>query len=534
MTVAGIAVMAALVAGPGSASADMTIGGPPPEVRSGAALFQAVSRDGRRVVFSSRRPLAQGDRDRSLDVYVRAGNRTILLSTGGGSGEAGERVSFEAATPDARTVLFRTEDSLTATDDDSSWDLYRRGPGGIDLVSAGVQQVAGDAPRSGTIPADGERVFFSTTDPLIPEDEDEQGDIYEFRAGEVRLVSVGVADDARLLAAAADGSRVVFSTHTALVASDSDDQEDIYERRAGATTLLSPGGGPASCPAEPGLSTCPVEFTAASADASRVFFETRDRLLPDDADRSPDVYAYGPEGLELISTGPSDSHSYPASLAAITPDGSRAYFVSGETFGSLSGDVHCALFERRGQHTSLVSHGRRGAVSLGCGSEGEAVPSQDGSVVVFVSRGLSTVDSSATIYRRARGRTKIVVAPRRMRRPLGAFLMSVSTDGSRVAFLTARPLLKADRDGGYDLYSRGPRGLKLLTLGPAGGNAPHAGPPGSLDGSVFPQFGGASANGRRVFFSTEERLLRRDRNRVADLYESGPQGLKLVSTRSRR
>ncbi|HEV2727695.1 MAG TPA: hypothetical protein VGV34_05330, partial [Solirubrobacterales bacterium] len=339
---------------------------------SGAALFNAASQDGRRVVFSSRRPLARGDRDRELDVYLRAGRKTILLSSGGGAGEAGEKVLFAGATPDARSVLFRTADSLTAEDGDASLDLYRRGPLGLDLVSAGPGEPGALAIlRFGAVSDDGSRVFFVSGDPLAANDDDLYADVYEYRAGRVKLISLGLSAGARFVAAAADGSRVLFSTNVALAPADTDgNREDVYEYRDEAITLISEGGGADSCPEAISLRPgCPIEASLASADASRFFFQTVDRLSPQDRDSSRDVYAHGPNGLQLISTGPADRQGAGASLAAISPDGRRAFFVSGETFG-LSGDRYCALFERRAGRTSLASVTPRGPVSIpGCEPE---------------------------------------------------------------------------------------------------------------------------------------------------------------------
>jgi hypothetical protein len=98
-------------------------------------------------------------------------------------------------------------------------------------------------------------------------------------------------------------------------------------------------------------------------------------------------------------------------------------------------------------------------------------------------------------------------------------------------FLTSQALVKADRDNSYDLYSHGPSGIRLVSVGPAGGNMDSRGGAGSLDGAVFPNFGGLSDDGRRVFFTTQERLVRDDRNRSVDLYARTPGGVKLLSAR---
>lgn len=419
------------------ARADVAIGGPPPEVLSGAALFDATSGDGRRVVFSSRRRLARGDRDRVLDVYLREGGRTRLLSAGPSADEA---VRFVTATPDARTVFFRTAARLSSADTDSAQDIYRHGPAGLELIS------------------------------------------------------FGAADPARLHAASADGRRMVISTSAALDPADVDGSPDLYSYEGGRAALVSAGSG--------------VRFLAASADATRVYFESDGRLWPLDLDSSE------------------------AKLAAISADGRRAFFVNRDPFAQLAGDTHCALYERWGTRTTLASVVRGRPFPVDCEAE-RIMASKDGSAVVFSIAAGGRRDQSGDLYRRQRGRTALVSAPSRpFSGQVGAFLEHVSADGSRVVFLTWRPLVPRDTDGGYDIYSRGPRGFTLISIGPVGGNGAHFGPPGSLIGDVFPQFGGASDDGRRVFFSTEERLLRHDRNDETDLYERGPAGLRLVSTRS--
>jgi hypothetical protein len=526
----GLALAAlALLLAASPARADIAIGGPPPEVFSGAALFNTTSADGRRVVFSSRRRLARGDRDRRLDVYLRAAGSPVLLSPGPST----EDVNFVTATPDARTVLLRTSAPLLAADTDTDPDLYRRGPSGLELISVGPSRwrLAGGMQHA-FLSRDGRRVFFLSEQRLLPEDEDAQRDAYEHRAGQLRLLTPGTASSVRLNAIAADGSRVIVTTDAGLDPGDVDGFADIYSYGPDGPVLIS-AGGLQSCPQlPPERERCKVEFAAASGDATRVYFETEDRLSALDTDSSADVYRGGIGGTQLVSTGPGDAAIASAGLAAISADGRRAFFVGGGPFKGLAPDTYCALYERRGERTALLSTLRGKPVAVaGCDAD-EVALSADGSAVFFPAGGGGARDSSANLYRLQGGRTTLVSGPPRPSpEGLGGFLKHVSTDGSRVAFLTWRPLVPADRDGGYDLYSRGPRGFSLLTLGPAGGNGSHAGPPGSLIGDVFPQFGGASADGRRVFFSTQERLLRRDRNDKTDLYERGPSGLQLVSTR---
>ena len=72
-------------------------------------------------------------------------------------------------------------------------------------------------------------------------------------------------------ATSADGSRAFFDTDEQLVAGDTDATFDMYERHGGTTTLLSTGS-------TGGNGAFDVFFAAVSADGTRAFFETDEKL----------------------------------------------------------------------------------------------------------------------------------------------------------------------------------------------------------------------------------------------------------------
>jgi hypothetical protein len=83
-------------------------------------------------------------------------------------------------------------------------------------------------------------------------------------------------------------------------------------------------------------------------------------------------------------------------------------------------------------------------------------------------------------------------------RQLQRLFVRASDDGSRVLFFTNEPLDPADMDGTQDLYQR-IGGTTLLV---------------SAGSQNFPvnTFGGASKDGSRVFFTTNEQLVADDRD----------------------
>ncbi len=81
---------------------------------------------------------------------------------------------------------------------------------------------------------DGGRLFFSTGDPVLPQDFNGASDVYEYREGHVYLISPGTAgDDAVFADASESGSDVFFTTREQLVPADRDQNVDLYDARVG-------------------------------------------------------------------------------------------------------------------------------------------------------------------------------------------------------------------------------------------------------------------------------------------------------------
>ena len=83
-----------------------------------------------------------------------------------------------------------------------------------------------------------------------------------------------------------------------------------------------------------------------------------------------------------------------------------------------------------------------------------------------------------------------------------------SADGGRVFFTTYEPLVAEDTDSNKDVYERAGSTTTLLSVGPAAGN-------GDFDVS----YEGASEDGTKVWFITDEPLLLSDADERPDVYE---------------
>src|SRR5206468_8926324 len=110
--------------------------------------------------------------------------------------------------------------------------------------------------------------------------------LYERSGGTTTLVSTGPtggngAADALYQGASADGQHVFFGTSEPLGVGDTDSSFDIYDRFGGTTSLVSTGPTDGNRPSD-------ASFKFASRDGSRVFFETYDWLTGTDVDQYPD------------------------------------------------------------------------------------------------------------------------------------------------------------------------------------------------------------------------------------------------------
>ena len=81
------------------------------------------------IAFESRQALVAGDTDDSVDVYLRAGGQTELVSTGPTGGNAAANAELLSISGDGQTVAFATKERLTELDSDGKMDFYLRRTG---------------------------------------------------------------------------------------------------------------------------------------------------------------------------------------------------------------------------------------------------------------------------------------------------------------------------------------------------------------------------------------------------------------------
>lgn len=261
----------------------------------------------------------------------------------------------------------------------------------------------------------------------------------------------------------ADGTIVFFETEEQLVPGDTDTKRDVYGRSfdAGVGTYVTRqvSLGPAG-----GNDAYVAQFEGANQEGDLVFFSTEERLVTDDLDRSVDVYMRDLEDGTTTQVTVGDG-AFAATFADTTASGDRVFFETKEPLAGGDADTSTDLYLRDlgAGETHLVSAAAAGCTP-GCGN--------------------------------------------------GAFEVSrrgISADGSYAYFTTAEPLAGGDTDGAFDVYARD-LGTETTSLVSIGGCA------GCGNSGAVPIFNGASGDGDRVFFSSEEKLVAADDDEATDVY----------------
>lgn len=481
------------------------------------AEYAGSSADGSKVFFTTTAKLVPGDTDNGFrDVYERfedtaPGIETYVtreISTGPTGGNDAHDVSFDGVSEDGSRAFFSTAESLVPADTDHSTDVYMRSAGTTTLVSQGSSACspicgngANPATYVGSTPS-GSKVFFTTTESLASGDGGETRDVYVRDLGTspqtTTLVSApdptcsgcGSQAPVTFQGASADGSRVVFESTDKLAEGDADGGEsDVYERNVttGRTALASPAG---TCTLS--ASECAPLYRGLSSDGTRIFLLTKARLDGLDQDSSQDLYEWSSatESATLLSTSGEAEEgkgNFDAVFDGASADGSKVFFETREKLSAEDGDEAFDVYERAGTTTTLVSTGTVEPVTLNR-------VSSDGSAVLFSTKeALSGGDAGGKldVYEWS-GVAPILVSagsPTSDSNFAGA-----SQNLAKVFYTSVAQLSATDGDGNSDIYE-GPGTPTLISTGPAGGN-----------GAFTPHLAAVSASGAHAFFTTNEHL----------------------------
>ncbi|HET8567040.1 MAG TPA: hypothetical protein VFL77_11265 [Solirubrobacterales bacterium] len=199
----------------------------------GVSPGSRVSQDGSHLVFMSRGRRSYYEENRgltgqihvdSLQLYVYDDNKEMLLCA-----------SCVQSPPGAEGEV------TTVTNPDETPYRVNNAAKYGDAFDDGVSY---SFPRSARyLSSDGNHVYFSTPEALVPEDKNENYDVYEYdiETGQQRLISTGRGERPEVFVeASADGSTVWFATKTQVLPKDSDLLRDVYASRVGGGFIEPP------------------------------------------------------------------------------------------------------------------------------------------------------------------------------------------------------------------------------------------------------------------------------------------------------
>jgi hypothetical protein len=234
-----------------------------------------------------------------------------------------------------------------------------------------------------------------------------------------------------------------------------------------------------------------ARYEGTSADGGVAVFSTVDKLVPGDTDIQRDVYLRDfEEGFgfvtRLASLGPTGGNdAYTAQFLAIDAAGEEVFFSTRERLTAADKDTASDIYVRDLglNKTTLVSAGATSCAASGCGN--------------------GDVDA-------------------------GADAKGFAGDGNDVFFVSSEKLSAQDGDESTDVYLRDLAAGTTTLVSAAG--SPCSGSCGSGAKPAF--FQGASADGSKAIFTTEEVLVNADGDSEEDLYERDLAGgeTKLAST----
>jgi hypothetical protein len=421
-----------------------------------SAGFVAVSPDASSVVLASNDPLAPEDDDSSADLYVRRGGHTQLLTAPQGTDPLLHiSPSFGCISDDGSRIFFFTGENLLPEDGDPvGVDMYEWHDGQLALVTTGP---AGGDSGIGTggigggriCTRDGTKVFFETRESLVAQDSDDKTDIYMRSAGTTTLVTTtqtATPGDTTFRQMTTVGSHVFFETDEALTAADTDVTSDVYMQAVGAPpTLVSIGP-------QAGATALDAAYQRGSDDGTRVYFTTAERLVPADSDDFQDIYQWHDGVTTIEDHGPTGGSGGPDDIvfSDATADGTRMWFTTHERLTGDDTDFATDVYERYAGVTRRVSiapindNGPYGAHYAGA--------TGDGSRIVFQSDGQMTVDdldAKDDLFERAGGATRRLTGGTQNVDPI---YRGRSGDLQHVFFTSGERLLPFDTDDDVDVF----------------------------------------------------------------------------------
>jgi hypothetical protein len=311
------------------------------------AFYKGASKDASSVAFTIKGAL-----------YVRVDNEETLEAAGG-------EPTYAGLSDDGRYLFYVSGGNIHRFDTEEEKDEQVNSTGDAEVVN---------------VSADGSHAYFVSESQIGGKGSAGQPNLYVWSGGEAEFIATVDPEDVtgypqlanwtswavspqaaignfggpggNLSRSTPDGTVLAFESRAQLDPTyDNDGHSEIYRYDEGKKGLACVSCNPLVEPATAGahlqnleLITSAMVIHNLSDDGSRVFFETTEALVPEDADGVNDIYQWhaeeGGAALDLISTGQTPNYpplaplpTYlptPNTLFSITPDGEDVFFLAQE------------------------------------------------------------------------------------------------------------------------------------------------------------------------------------------------------------
>ena len=353
--VSGSLRLVSVLPGPGEVAAE-SAGAGDGEGGEESLAENAVSADGSRVFWT----------DNNKQLYVREnGTRTVKLNTSERTPSLGDGSAlFRGATPDGSRVFFTDSTSLTDGPNDNG-GLYE-----YDFSNGKLTDLSPDSSGSPGVDGvmgigeDGLSVYFVASASIAKGATASGDNLYLSRDGAIKFIATLSSEDSsdwtqnleeRTARVTPSGEYLAFMSEAPLTGYDNIDSgtgspdTEVFVYEAGIEHLscasCNPSGarpvGPAKVP--PGKHTDHIPRYL-SDDGQRVFFDSKDVLLPSDTNGLQNVYEYENGTIHLISPGDSEDIS---SFADASANGDDVFFTTRARLVPEDKDVNSDLYDAR-------------------------------------------------------------------------------------------------------------------------------------------------------------------------------------------
>ena len=217
---------------------DLTADANPADVGSGADVERVVgaSRNADYVYFIAAGALAPGASSGERNLYVEHGGVVDFVGSDP-TGDPGQGYPFYV-TPDGRHAAFMSAEGQTGYDNAGKTEVYKYSYGsGLECASCrpSGEPPTGDASIAGrALSDDGTRLFFQSTDTVLPQAQSALSNVFEYVDGQTLLLTPGAGAAAVLAGASASGDDVFIATFEALAPKGQGAVFGIYDARVNA------------------------------------------------------------------------------------------------------------------------------------------------------------------------------------------------------------------------------------------------------------------------------------------------------------